>query len=555
MGNLWKNISRRKTQFNQNEGHGSLKRVLGVWDLTSLGIAAIIGAGIFSTIGKACYDGGPAVVLLFVITAIASALSALCYAEFASRIPVSGSAYTYAYATFGELAAWVIGWALVLEYSIGNIAVAQSWSGYFGSLMNQVLPDHLQIPEWLSCNYASAKKAFTENQTANLAYKAWVNAPIWLGIKWLIDLPAIIITALITGLVYIGVKESRNVGNVMVILKLLVIVLVIGVGVFYVDTQNWKPFMPNGFGGVISGISAVFFAYIGFDAISTTAEECKNPGRDLPRGMFYALGICTVLYILIALVLSGMVPFDQLAVSDPLAYVFQITGHPKMSWIIGISAVIALTGVLLVFQLGQPRIWLSMSRDGLLPKRFSNIHPKYKSPSFATIITGLVVGVPLFFLSTDFSVDFTSIGTLFAFLLVCAGTLLLPAAEKKPGSFSMPKWKGKWIVPIISLIIFTLFLLYWNEIHSFNELNHLNKNKIYFHAFLSLIFLIITAILSVLSFVKELSAIPVLGVITCSYLLTGMNKESWIAFLIWFAVGLILYFTYGYKRSKLHIKH
>lgn len=550
---FFKKLTRRKSHFEPYEGQHALKRILGVWDLTSLGVAAIIGAGIFSTIGKACFDGGPAVVFLFVITAIASAFSALCYAEFASRIPVSGSAYTYAYATFGELAAWVIGWALVLEYSIGNIAVAQSWSGYFTSLVNQqFLPDNMHIPSWLSCNYFTAKNAFADGLKDHLGYTAWQEAPLIGNMKFLMDLPALCITILITALVYVGVKESRNVSNAMVLLKLAVIIMVIVLGAFYVDTDNWKPFMPNGFGGVISGISAVFFAYIGFDAISTTAEECKNPGRDLPRGMFYSLLICTVLYVLIALVLSGMVSYESLAVSDPLAFVFQMTGHPKISWIIGCSAVVALTGVLLVFQLGQPRIWLSMSRDGLMPKRFSKVHPKFKTPSFATIVTGAVVGIPLFFLSTDFSVDFTSIGTLFAFLLVCAGTLLLPPTQKREGSFNLPHIKGTWLVPLTVGIILALFIIYWNPIHqpANQELKEIAKAR--FHEVLSVFFLMIAVGMAILTILRKWNAIPVFGVITCCYLLTGMNEESWKAFFIWFAIGLIFYFGYGFKKSKLN---
>ena len=361
---------------------GSLSRVLNVRDLTFLGIAAVIGAGIFSTIGSAAFHGGPGVSILFVITAITCGFSALCYAEFASRVPVSGSAYTYAYVSFGELVAWIIGWALILEYAIGNIVVAISWSSYFNNLLQGL---NIQLPFWLTTNLTTAKEAMA-GVTAELAKGVAVtpemqfiidgfnSAPMIGSTKLFLNVPAFIIVALITALAYIGMKESKKSANAMVVFKIAVIIFVIIVGFFYVNTDNWNPFMPNGFSGVLQGVSAVFYAYIGFDAISTTAEECKNPQRDLPRGMMYALLVCTVLYILIALVLTGMVHYSELKVDDPLAYVFDKLGLKWIGYIISISAVIATTSVLLVFQLGQPRIWMTMSRDGLLPKRFSSIH-------------------------------------------------------------------------------------------------------------------------------------------------------------------------------------
>lgn len=555
MGNItWKQLRRRKTVFEHEQGH-SLKRVLGVRDLTAMGVAAIIGAGIFSTVGKACFDGGPAVIILFVITAIASAFSALCYAEFASRIPVSGSAYTYAYATFGEFAAWIIGWALILEYSIGNIAVAQSWSGYFTTLANAVLANWDQhFPAWLSVNYPTAKAAYltalplnSTVSTDNLNLYAWYAAPQVAGIRVLLDLPAVLITIIITWLVYRGVRESRNVNNIMVAVKLLVIFAVIAIGAFYVDPQNWKPFMPNGFGGVITGISAVFFAYIGFDAISTTAEECKNPARDLPRGMFYSLAICTVLYVLITLVLTGMTGFKSLNVMDPLAFVFEQRGFTRLGGFISASAAVALTGVLLVFQLGQPRIWMSMSRDGLLPKRFATVHPKFQTPSFATIVTGLVVGIPLFFFTTGFSVDFTSIGTLFAFLLVCAGTLLLPSVEKQPGQFRIPAYSGKLAIPVLFAIMVILMWIYgfpFADIFGSKGWSDLNY-------FLTWLFMIEFAIVAFLTYKNNWKLVPVAGVLMCSYLLTGMNSQSWIWFFGWFAIGISIYFAYSFRHSKL----
>ncbi|MBC7654774.1 MAG: amino acid permease, partial [Oligoflexus sp.] len=362
--------------------HASLIRVLNVKDLTMMGIAAVIGAGIFSTIGEASFNGGPGVSILFVITAITCGFSALCYAEFASRIPVSGSAYTYAYASFGELVAWIIGWDLLMEYAIGNIAVAISWSGYFVNLLHGF---KINLPAYVTMDYFSAYKASQQiadltasgsslaNLSSNTKYaaEAWATAPQVGGIRLIADFPALVIVFLITYLVYIGIKETKKATNAMVVLKICVVIAVIVIGFFYVTPANWHPFLPNGFSGMMKGVSGVFFAYIGFDAISTTAEECENPQRDLPRGMIYSLIICTVLYILVAIVLTGMVNYSELAVSDPLAFVFERVGLNKISYVISISAVIATASVLLIFQMGQPRIWMSMSRDGLLPKAFS----------------------------------------------------------------------------------------------------------------------------------------------------------------------------------------
>jgi basic amino acid/polyamine antiporter, APA family len=455
----------------------SLAKHLGVKDLTALGIAAIIGAGIFSTIGNASANGGPAVILLFIFTAVACGFSALAYAEFASRIPVSGSAYTYSYVAFGELAAWIIGWSLIMEYAIGNIAVAISWSDYFTALLRNIHISYLgingiRLPEWMTMDYFTAFKTYKEfgadyangmeltfmQQEACLA---WLNAPSIGEQKIIADLPALLIIFLVTWLVYRGIKESKNISNAMVIIKLCIVFLIIVVGAFYVDTKNWSPFAPNGASGVLKGISAVFFAYIGFDALSTTAEECKNPQRDLPKGMIYSILICTVLYVLIALVLTGMVPYYKLGVGDPLSFAFEELNLNWLSGIISISAVVAMASVLLVFQLGQPRIWMSMSRDGLLPKKFSDIHPKYKTPGFATIVTGFVVAIPALFLNLTAVTDLCSIGTLFAFLLVCGGVLIL---EKKK-DIPQPKFKityinSKYIFPalfILSIVLsFTL---------------------------------------------------------------------------------------------------
>ena len=436
---MFKSLFRRKTNFHYESEH-ELHKVLNVRDLTFFGIAAIIGGGIFSSIGQACYEGGPGVIFLFIICAVACGFAALCYAEFSSRIPVSGSAYTYAYASFGELFAWIIGWALLMEYSIGNIYIAFSWSGYFTHLLDAM---HLHIPRWLITDYKTASAVSLINgRVLNVdelsALKAWKSAPMLGSLKIIFDLPALIINVLITMLVYRGINESRKTSNAMVILKLAVIVLIIVVGAFYIDIENYKPFVPKGFDGIMQGVSAVFFTYIGFDAVSTLAEESKNPQRDLPRGMFYSLIICTVLYILISLVLTGMAPYSLLKVDDPLAFVLNYRGIKWLEYIVSISAIIAMTSVLLVFQMGQPRIWMSMSRDGLLPKAFSKIHPKYKTPGFSTIIPGLVVGVPIFFTDANFVLDFTSIGTIFAFILVCGGVLLLPKRDKVAGGFHMP---------------------------------------------------------------------------------------------------------------------
>jgi APA family basic amino acid/polyamine antiporter len=557
---IWKQISRRKTVF-EHDGSHSLKRVLGVRDLTAMGVAAIIGAGIFSTVGAACFNGGPGVVILFVITAIASGFSALCYAEFASRIPIAGSAYTYAYATFGEFAAWIIGWALILEYSIGNIAVAQSWSGYFTTMLNAILANwDVSFPTWLSTNYPTAKEAHqlavgsgaAHLDPSNLPLRAWLEAPQIAGMRVLFDLPAISVVLFITWLVYRGVSETRNVSNVMVVLKLAIILLVILVGAFYVEPANWKPVLPNGFTGVISGISAVFFAYIGFDAISTTAEECKNPSRDLPRGMFYSLAICTVLYILITLVLTGMTSYKTLNVMDPLAFIFEQRGMSRLGGFISASAVVALTGVLLVFQLGQPRIWLSMSRDGLLPKAFSRVHPKFRTPSFATIVTGLVVGIPIFFFTSGFSVDFTSIGTLFAFLLVCAGTLLLKDEPKEieigaARKFKMPGFRGTYIIPLGFLATIGGLLYYGYDFGIvFKEEGWAELQIVLLHVFLLLFFII-----SIFTFIYQWKFVSVAGVLMCSYLLTGMNGKSWLWFFALFAIGIAIYFSYSYRNSKL----
>ncbi|MGB8190632.1 MAG: amino acid permease [Chitinophagaceae bacterium] len=531
-----------------------LKRILNVRDLTFMGIAAVVGAGIFSTIGTAASNGGPGISLLFVITAVTCGFAALCYAEFASRVPIAGSAYTYAYVSFGELIAWIIGWALILEYAIGNIVVAISWSSYFNNLLQAM---GINLPAWLTVDPTTAEKAYTATLASSTAgntltpdmqsiIDAWNTAPVISGMKIFINLPAFIIVCLVAVLTYVGIKESKKSANAMVIFKIAVIIFVIILGFFYVKPSYWSPFMPNGIEGVLKGVSAVFYAYIGFDAISTTAEECKNPQRDLPKGMIYSLLICTVLYILIALVLTGMVPFSELNVNDPLSFVFERIGKEWISYIVAISAVVATTSVLLVFQLGQPRIWMSMSRDGLLPKAFGRVHPKYQTPYFSTIVSGILVAIPALFMQASLMTDLTSIGTLFAFVLVSGGVLMLPriTGANDHRSFKLPYINGKLIVPIL----FAVFVFFLRD-RIGNAAQNLGKDSL--QEVLFLVYVVLGLILSVATFIKNLSLIPILGVLFCAYLLIEIPAISWLWFFGWMAIGLTIYFLYGYRKSKL----
>ncbi|GGH71953.1 amino acid transporter [Filimonas zeae] len=545
-----------------DDGHGTggLKKILGVRDLTFMGIAAVVGAGIFSTIGGAAYHGGPGISLLFIITAVTCGFSALCYAEFASRVPIAGSAYTYSYVTFGELVAWIIGWALILEYAIGNIVVAISWSGYFNNLLVHIF--HIHLPDWMLIDGTTASEAFREASAAlakggitdaavlskyQFAVKAWNEAPLIGNTHVFFNLPAFIIVGLITWLAYVGIRESKQTTNYMVIFKIAVIIFVIVAGAFFVDTNNWRPFMPNGFKGVLEGVSAVFYAYIGFDAISTTAEECRNPQRDMPKAMIYSLLICTGLYILIALVLTGIENYSAFKdVNDPLAFVFA-NRAPWIEKVISVSAVIATTSVLLVFQLGQPRIWMSMSRDGLLPKRFQKVHPRFHTPSFATIITGILVAVPSLFLQSGLMTDLTSIGTLFAFVLVAGGVLLLPPQPKAPGKFQLPYINGQFIVPILT----GLFIYGFRE-RLENAFHNLGSAAQDHQEILFLLFVLIAVILAVLTLLKKFSLIPILGVVSCLYLMIEIPTKSWYMFLVWMVLGLAIYFLYGYRNSRLH---
>lgn len=549
-------------------------------------------------------------------------------------VPVAGSAYTYSYVAFGEIIAWLIGWSLIMEYSIGNIAVAISWSDYFTGLLSGL---GVHLPEYITMDYFSAYRGHkeavemmgaTEHLTVlpeNLkaAYLAWTNSPSIAGLHLIADIPALVIIILITALVYRGIKESKTAGNLMVLVKLCIILVVIAVGAFYVNPTNWSPFAPNGIAGILKGISAVFFAYIGFDAISTTAEECKDPQKDLPKGMMYSIIICTILYVIIALVLTGMVKYDLLAVGDPLAFVFDKLGLKWMSGIIAVSAVVAMASVLLVFQLGQPRIWLSMSRDGLLPQAFSKVHPKFRTPSFATIMTGIIVAVPALFMNLTAVTDLCSIGTLFAFVLVCGGVLKLQnSPDAPPRKFKTPYINSKFIVPAL-FVLATILSFTYNKEASLNfilnrqlkdsealysslseeqialyeeklgltteeniesaetvkdlrtYMNKLNDRemKIFVKA-MSIeddllytkgwnifknnipywVFILCMLIMVYLCYTYSLSLIPTLGLISCVYMMSEMGMTNWIGFTIWLIVGLIIYFAYSVRHSKLNHK-
>jgi basic amino acid/polyamine antiporter, APA family len=574
--------------FSDAEGGTGLRRSLGTFDLTMLGIAAIIGAGIFAMVGNASNAGGPAVILLFIFAAIACGFAALCYAEFASKIPIAGSAYTYSYASFGELVAWIIGWDLLVEYAIGNIAVAISWSDYFTRLLNA---NGLTIPANYTMDFLSASRGFTDNKEmmesvlaqghtlAELgrmnsdqlvaisdkltpsvveAYTAWTIAPQIGGLPIIADIPALGIVFLITLLVYVGIRESKTASNIMVALKLAVILLVIIVGAFYVKTENWSPFMPNGFSGMMTGVAAVFFAYIGFDALSTTAEECKEPYKTLPRGMIYSLLICTVLYVALALVLTGMVSYTKLAVGDPLAFVFGPEGAnlPWLSGIIAVSAIIAIATVLLVFQLGQPRLWMAMSRDGLLPKIFSSIHPRFRTPWFSTILTGLMVAIPALFMNLSEVTDLSVIGTLFAFTIVCAGVLVKDEEFGRENRF-VPYINSQFIAPVLFILISAALLYYNGEavgkfFTDFTPVPDETPFNAFLHKLPYFVFVIFSVVMTILCFVKRFSLIPVLGVMCCTYLMTELGWTNWLRFGIWMAVGIGVYFLYGYSHSKLN---
>jgi amino acid transporter len=557
----------------------TLRRSLGTFDLTMLGIAAIIGAGIFAMVGQASFKGGPGVILLFIFAAIACGFAALCYAEFASKIPIAGSAYTYAYASFGELLAWIIGWDLLVEYAIGNIAVAISWSGYFNGLL---VANGIHIPLNFTTDYRTAHLGFDTVQQAigdgstldalragcsavdaavgcdKLdAYQAWLTAPQLAGWRVILDVPAVLIVVLITALVYVGIRESKFASNIMVGLKLAVILMVIIVGAFFVKTTNWQPFLPNGFGGMMGGVAAVFFAYIGFDALSTTAEECKDPYKTLPRGMIYSLLICTVLYVALALVITGMVSYKLLNVSDPLAFVFGPEGVniPWISGVIAVSAIIAIATVLLVFQLGQPRLWMAMSRDGLLPKIFSSIHPKFRTPWFSTILTGVMVAVPALFMNLTEVTDLSVIGTLFAFTIVCAGVLVKDKEFAGQQRF-VPYINSMYFAPILLIAGFWLVYHYNPSgllgLLDFTPTADTTSLGVFAEKIPYLVFTPFCVLMTVLCLVKRLSLIPVLGVMCCTYLMTELGWTNWFRFFLWMVFGFFVYFLYSFKHSKLN---
>lgn len=491
-----------------------LKKALGAFDLLLLGIGAIIGAGIFATVGTAAAGdalrpgAGPGLIISFAITAIACGFAALCYAELAALVPISGSAYTYSYATFGELVAWIIGWDLIIEYGVGNIAVAISWSGYFVEFLKGF---GLHLPAWSTIDFRSAVQGF--EKASNLiasgvafdqlqpalqhAWNAVHGAPSILGILIVCNLPASLIVAFLTIILVIGIKESSRFNAIMVAIKLLVLAFFVLVGAFYVKPQNWSPFAPNGFAGIRAGAAIVFFAYIGFDAVSTLAEETRNPKRDLPIGILGSLAVCTVIYIIVAAVFTGIIPYPLLKTSlahqkaEPLTLAMQYINLNWAAGIVAFGSIIAHTAVLLVLQLGQARIFFSMSRDGLLPPVFSSVHKKFKTPYVNTMIIGLVVALFAALTNIDEMVDLTNIGTLFAFILVCFGVIILRVKDPhRPRAFKVP------FSPIT----------------------------------------------------------PLLGVIACVFLMTGLPAITWVRFIIWLFLGLIVYFVYSINHSLLH-KH
>ncbi len=440
---------------------GGLKRALGALDLTALGIGAIIGAGIFVLTGVAAAKmAGPAVTLSFVVSGFACAMAALCYAEFASMIPVAGSAYSYSYATMGELVGWIIGWDLILEYAVGAAAVAVGWSGYLRVILNGI-GIHLPI--------------------------ALANAPGSVP-GAIINLPALLIVLAITALLVVGISESARVNSIIVAIKLTAVAIVIVVGAFFIRPANWSPFVPFGWHGIMKGAAVIFFAYIGFDAVSTAAEEVVEPQRNLPLGIIGSLAVCTVLYILVAAVLTGMTRYRTIDVNAPLASAFVNQGLNFVSAIISLGAVAGLTSVLLVLLLGQSRIFFAISRDGLLPPVFSRIHPQFRTPYIPTILTGIAVGITAAFLPIQEIAELTNIGTLFAFVLVCIGVWILRHTD--------PDRRRPFKTPLVPVV-------------------------------------------------------PILGVLFCGYLMASLPPLTWKRFFVWLTLGLLIYFTYGRWHSRV----
>jgi basic amino acid/polyamine antiporter, APA family len=471
----------------------ALKRVLGAGDLVMLSIGAVIGAGIFGAIGTAAagqiapdgtvvrYGAGPALVFSFLLLGGACALAALCYAELASMIPQAGSAYAYTYATLGELVAWIIGWDLILEYAVGNVAVAISWGDYFNTLIRGV---GIPLPAWLTTGYRTALLSANPDVHALLQ-----TAPRIAGIPVLVNIPAFAIVAVITWLLLRGAKESARVNNVMVAIKLIALSLFIAVGVTHLNPRYYTPFAPNGFTGIHQGAAIVFFAYIGFDAISTAGEETRNPQRNLPIGILVGLAICTLIYVIVGAVLTGMVPYKDLAnTADPLAYALQTAGFHRVGWIVALGAAVSMSAVLLVFQYGQPRIFFAMARDGLLPQWAAKLHPVTRVPYSTTLLTGIGVALASLVGDAAETYDLTNIGTLFAFALVSIGVLVLRVTEpERPRPFRVPL---AWVV-------------------------------------------------------------APLGALACAFIMYGLPKQAWERFGIWLVIGILLYFTYGFSHSKL----
>jgi APA family basic amino acid/polyamine antiporter len=532
-----------------------LRRVLSLWDLTAIGVAAVIGAGIFSTVGEATLKAGPSVVLVFVIGAFVAGLSALSYAEMASVVPQAGSAYTYTYVIFGELLAWLMGWFLILEYAVGNIAVAISWSGYFVALLRSM---GIDMPLYLAQDPLSLWRAAQDylqshNPAYYPAYQAWQAAPMLFGIPLILNLPALLIVVFITALAYVGIRESRLANNIFVALKVLTILFILVVGAFFVDPDRWTPFMPNGFSGMMRAVGAVFFAYIGFDALSTTAEEARYPRRDLPLAMLLSLTICTLLYVGIALVLTGTVSYQELGVADPLAYLFtklpiSVGFRRALEGMVAVSAVIAMASVLLVFQIGQPRIWFAMSRDGLLPPALGKVHPRFGTPHVATLLTGAVVAIPLFFSSLSTVVDMTSMGTLMAFAMVSAGVAYLhyaPPPNYNP-RFRVPYIPSRWLFPI--MVLAGLLWAWSLNPLAIQHLVDFSRGGTLWHYRILLLFVLIATYLAIR---HNLSLLPLLGTLSPLYLIIELGQENWIRLLLWLSAGLVFYFVYGYRHSHL----
>jgi len=485
---------------------GGLKRSLNKWHLTALGVGATIGAGIFATTGTAIAGdparpgAGPAIILSFLLTAITCGFAALCYAEFAAMVPVSGSAYTYAYASLGELVAWIIGWDLIIEYAVGNIGVAIGWAGYFRELVSHA---GISIPAWLATDFRSARMAAdavaagaTDASTVYLA-SALTTAPHLAGVPIIANLPAFLVVALITVLLVIGIKESADSNNAMVLLKVAIILFFVAVGATLIHPYHWTDaatggFAPNGWKGVSAGAAIIFFSYIGFDATSTAAEEARDPARDMPFGIIMSLVVCTVLYVVLATVMTGMAPWDKLGTAEPMITALSLAdGSPGLinvsRLIVSLGAVIAMTSVLLVFQLGQPRIFMSMARDGLLPPFLAKVHPRFKTPYIGTIITGIFVAVFAAFANIAEVVDLTNIGTLFAFVLVSAGVIVLRRLEPDRHRPFRAPW-----VPIT----------------------------------------------------------PIISILACLYLMLQLPRVTWERFGIWLVLGLVIYFSYGVRHSR-----